>query len=426
MIATRASSPHLQTHLPLPLEGVRVLDFGTAWAGPHASEVLAWLGADVVKVESARRLDLFRQTGGLETTPGFNEINLNKRSLSLDLRQPKAVDLAHRLVRVADVLVDNFRPGVMDRLGLSYETVHALNPRAIMASISAFGQTGDESGYAGYAAIFCAMGGLADVTGYPDWEPALVRSPMDLTVANAAAGLILAALHSREETGRGRFLDVSATEVVATLTPLALMRAARNQEPALRRGNDGHTGFQGCYRSLGDDRWIAIAVECDDGARALGEAIRLDLEDGAVPEASRRVLDDACRTGSFASLASMQERPAAARAAIQAWTEWQDAWLVAEYLAARGVAAHPTSSPESEANEGHLWGRGALATVDHAVQGELVVLHAPWRAMDGATGGRPGLQPGPLFGEHTRDVLVEWLDMDDDEYATLHSDGVFA
>lgn len=420
--------PGRDRHVPasLPLHGIRVLDFGTAWAGPHATEVLAFLGADVVKVESRQRLDLFRTMEGLETTPGFNEINLNKRSLALDLRHPRGIEIARRLLRVADILVDNFRPGVMDRLGLSYETVRALNPRAVMASLSSFGATGAESGYAGYAAIFCAMGGLAEMTGYPDWEPALVRSPMDLTAANATATLILSALLRREQTGTGTFLDISATEVIATLIPDALMRVAMGLAPPTRRGNDGWAGFQGCYPCRGEDRWIALALEDDATVRTVGGAIQRHLDDGIVPERHRGLLAQAGRSGVFHGLAAMLQRAAAAHAVLSAWTSWQEAWSLAEFLASRGIPAHPTSSPETEVNEEHLWSRHALARVHHSVQGDLVVLHAPWRVMDKSGGGRPALRPGPLFGAHTRAVLREWIEMPDEEFAALDTARVFA
>jgi crotonobetainyl-CoA:carnitine CoA-transferase CaiB-like acyl-CoA transferase len=154
--------------------------------------------------------------------------------------------------------------------------------------------------------------------------------------------------------------------------------------------------------------------------------MRADLSAGVVPQPNRAIIEAADRSGLFCALASARQRSAEAQAAIAAWTSWQDPWSVAAYLAAHHIPAHPTSAPETEVNEEHLWSRHALARVNHPAQGELVVLQAPWRVMDCPNGGRPELRPGPLFGAHTRAILREWIGMDGGEIDRLEAEGVFS
>lgn len=375
-----------------PLAGLRVLDFGTAWAGPHATETLALLGADVVKVESRRRLDLFRAMAGIETTPGFNDINLSKRSVCIDLSLPEGRELASRLASVADVAVDNYRPGVMARLGLDYDTLQALNPAIICASVSAFGATGPDSGHAGYAAIFCAMGGLAEVTGYYDWEPALVRSPMDLSVANATAASIVSAVVSRDLTGTGMFIDVSATDVVSTLIPAAIVAAGTFGRNLPRRANESHgdVKLQEVYRATGDDCWVAVSVQTDDQIAALS-----------------RVFDS---TGEIADVSRSLREWVAARSPAEA----------AEALQKWGIPAVPTMSPAAIIADQHLSQRGLFAETNHPVQGPLLAVGRIWRSNE------PKPRPAPLLGEHTVEVLRSWLKMSDIDIHDLEEAGILS
>lgn len=377
-----------------PLAGLRVLDFGTAWAGPHATETLAALGADVVKVESRRRLDLFRAMAGIETTPGFNDINLSKRSICIDLSTDAGRELAQRLCAVADVAVDNYRPGVMTRLGLDYQTLCVSNPRIICASVSAFGATGPEATRTGYAAIFCAMGGLAQMTGYPDWEPALVRSPMDLTVANASATAILAAVWERDSTGVGGFIDVSATDVIGTLIPGAMAAWDIAQVDLTRRGNRpwGNNYLQDVYRAQGEDSWVAVSVWTPEQSESLSTFLAAEGLGG-----------DRCD-------------------ALGSWIAVRTSKAAASELQDRGIPAVPTSAPSEIVADSHLRHRAAFADTQHPVQGSLFALSPAWIV----DGGREAVTRAPLLGEHTSDVLREWLGLGSTELEQLTADGVLS
>lgn len=401
-----------------PLAGIRVLESGTAWAAPYAADVLALLGADVVKVESRQRLDLMRMHDpDVNKGLAFNDVNLNKRSILIGMRHERGREIMHRLVAKADVFIENWRPGVMDRLGLGYQTLREINPRIIMTSVSGFGSTGPESGYGGYAAVFAGLGGLAELTGYPDWEPGLIRSPMDLTSANSNAAMIVAALMNREFTGEGCFLDVAVVEQAATLIPLALSAVQiEGDSPYLhRRGNEGVDAFQGCYRCRGADNWVALAVPDGMTAERFGQMLRHEVGDAAAP------IVPFC-TDPHTLLAHQRE----VDAVIEGWTLNQDAWSVAALFQGWGIPAHPTSSPPYEAGEEHLRARAAIGAVEHPVQGIRAVFMPPWRQTGQVERlGRPEIQHAPLFGDHTRAVLAEWIGVTEAEYEELEHSGLF-
>ena len=202
------------------LEGIRVLDFTWAAAGPYATLLLALLGADVVKVESTKRLDPARsgfiaRYEGTEHSPIFNELNLNKRSVEVDLTQPEGASMVKLLAGDVDIVVDNFRPGVMARFGLGPADLLDGYPHLIVASSSANGSTGPEAMGAGLAGIFAASGGLSEQTGYADGPPTQLSDPMDYRVGTALAVGILAALLERARTGMGQHVDFSSCEVFA-------------------------------------------------------------------------------------------------------------------------------------------------------------------------------------------------------------------
>ena len=205
----------------LPLQGVRVADFSWVWAGPYCTMLLAALGAEVIKVEGHKRTDLMRHivvwplpdAAPQEVPPNqgmsLNSVNLNKKSLTLDLTKPEGVKLAKRVATMSDIVVDNLRPGAMARWGLGYEELRQVRPDIIVLSSSSRGQTGPEKDYAGYATIHHAVGGGAYITGYPDDAPCTSGGDVDIMNATAAAYAILAALYHRAQTGEGQFIDYS-------------------------------------------------------------------------------------------------------------------------------------------------------------------------------------------------------------------------
>ncbi|WP_248824885.1 CaiB/BaiF CoA-transferase family protein [Frankia umida] len=386
------------------LDGVRVLDFTWAAAGPYATLLLGFLGAEIIKVESTRRPDLARygflaRYDTLEASPIFNELNLNKRSLRLDLTQPDALALARRLAGEVDVVVDNFRPGVMARLGLGADVLLDLNPRLVVASSSANGSTGPLATGAGLASIFSATGGLSVQSGYPDGPPTDVGDPVDYRSGAALAVGILAALLDRDRTGRGQHLDLSSREVVIASAPDAVLAHVAGVPWRQRRGNGHHTmtphGVHPCHPTAGEDGWLALAVGDEAQWSALCAVLgRDDWPTALSTPAARRAAAD-----------EIDE-------AIRAWTHPRTAAEAAASLQAAGVPAEPVMTFADLATDPHLAAREAFVEVDHPVLGRQWVLRPPWHFSAGGRGGTGGgeVRPGPVLGADTETILARYTD----------------
>jgi len=238
------------THSRKPLAGIRVLDFSQYLPGPMATQHFGDLGADVIKIENRQGGDYARPQPGGGTTRMFLLLNRNKRSLTLDLRQPPAVEIVHRLVATADVLIEGFRPGVMARLGLGYEALHAINPRLVYCSISGYGQDGPWAQFGGHDLNYQAMCGALDqngTAGGPPVPPAFQAADI-AGGALTAAMAVLAALVDAQRSGRGRCIDVSMTDaaLACLVMPLAAMDTYGGGRP-MPRGDDYTTGRLPCY-----------------------------------------------------------------------------------------------------------------------------------------------------------------------------------
>ena len=251
-----------------PLAGIRVADFSVHAAGPFAGLMLAELGAQVIKVESSARLDITRRPHAMYGKPpsSFEQINANKMSVCLNLKEPRAVELALELVSVSELALENFRPGVMRRLGLGYEAMKEVRPDIILVSLSSNGQTGPESNYAGYAPMFAASGGLGHLTGYADGPPVELRHAMDHTGGMMAAFAAVAALSARQRTGLGQHVDVSVRDLATSFIGPELLDVAMNSREPRRNGNrDASAAPQGVYRCRGEDEWVSISVASENG-----------------------------------------------------------------------------------------------------------------------------------------------------------------
>jgi benzylsuccinate CoA-transferase BbsF subunit len=250
------------------LRGLRVIDFGHVWAGPYCAALLADMGAEVIKVESAQRLDVHRRQGPYaERTPGVNRSgvwnaqNRGKRSVTLNLATDRGRALAAALVDTADVVIENFAPGVMKRLGLDYATLSARRPGLVMASLSAFGQDGPQQSYVGYGPSLDAWAGLDALTAHAGGEPnALGGIFPDTGSALHAAAAILAALRRRDRTGVGCYIDLSELEVSILLLADAVARDLGGETIRATGNQDGRHFPQGAWRCAGDDAWIALTV----------------------------------------------------------------------------------------------------------------------------------------------------------------------
>jgi len=379
MTAAPAGSAPVRAPAGRMLEGVRVLDFTWAAAGPYATLLLGFLGAEVIKVESTRRLDPARsgflsRYEGVDASPIFNELSLNKRSLQVDLTQPEGIALVQRLVTDVDVVVDNFRPGVMARFGLGPADLFDRNPRLVVASSSANGATGPEAMGAGLASIFAATGGLSEQTGYVDGPPTEVGDPVDYRSGAALGVGILAALLHAARTGRGHYVDMSSREVVIASAPDALLAHVLGVPWQPRIGNAHRTMAPHGVYPCRDGEWVAVAVG-DAGERAaLARVLGVDSTEP----------DDA----------------------VPGWTCTKTAVAAAAELQAAGVPASPVMTFAALAGDPHLAARGTFVDVAHPVLGQQRVMRAPWLFSSWGNGVRG---PGPVMGADNDAVIAGGL-----------------
>ena len=398
-----------------PLTGIRITEFTSAWAGPYATCLLGFLGAEVIKVESRKRLDHARNlsfsTGRRFTGPNessvFNNLNLNKKSVTLNLSKPRAVELAKRLVGFSDVVMENMRPGVVPRLGLSYDALKAVKPDLIYISSSSCGQTGPERAYVGYAPTFAALGGISYITGYEDWPPSNFMGSMDLRSATTSAFAILAALIYKHRTGEGQYIDLASQETIAVLAGDLMLDYFMNQRVPGRKGNrDEWMAPHNCYRCQGEDRWVSIAVSNDSEWQALCRAMgRPDLiEDPRFNQPSER----------FKNQEALDDL-------ITQWTLPQDYYEVAELLQKAGVASFPSLSSEGLFHDPHLKAREVYSQLAHPSMGKDWVIAPPWRLSE--TPARI-YRHSPLLGEHNEEIFGQMLGLSPEEIHELEKEEV--
>lgn len=398
-----------------PLAGIRVADFTWVWAGPHATLQLAHLGAEVIRVESLQRPCVTRLLPPWpDAQPGpnrsgyFNQFNQGKRSIALNLKTEEGLDLAHRLVARSDVAAENFAAGVMDRLGLGYEALRAVNPRLVMISLSGYGASGPEREFVSYGPAQVPLSGMSSLTGYAGWPPMHVGiSYGDPNGGMHGAFAVLAALWHRERTGTGQYIDLSQWETTMAVLPEGIMAAVMNGETPPRDGNrDPFMAPHGIFRTAGDERWVAIAVRSDDEWRRLAAA--MDVPDAA---------DDA----RFATLATRKANEDALEALVTEWTASRSAEECAALLQSVGLAAFPAMRNRDLFDDAHLRERGFFVELEHPEVGVRRHLGIPWRMS-----GTPCAveRPAPCFAEATDYVLGGILDLDADARADLRARGI--
>lgn len=373
-----------------PLDGVRVLDFTWAAAGPIATSFLAYLGVDVVKVEHRSRPDLMRiaqkQYGygdedDIDGSPSFVEMATGKRLIELDLRDPRDRDTALELATVADVLIENMRPGKIEALGLSYETVSERNPGIVMCSQSATARV-DGPSVPGYAPIFWAEGGGSYRTGWPHRPPGGVRGPVDMHAAAAACLGTLALLERRERTGRGGRVDCSAIETVAACFGPELLDAAVTGRTTERDGN-GYPGtvFNDVLPCFGEEEWVAVTARNRREWEGLADVLgRPDL--------------------------AAREPSTVGHEELAASTRAHDPRRLEARLLAHGVPAARSTTMRGAITDARFAGRGLWQHVPSRYVGIQLVVGLPW-----TVDGQPyDMDRGaPRLGEHGPDVLAEWL-----------------
>jgi crotonobetainyl-CoA:carnitine CoA-transferase CaiB-like acyl-CoA transferase len=394
----------------LPLSGVTVLDFGTGVAAPEAGRVLAEWGADVIKVESRRRIDFQRAVMGGDMNPAFASPNRTKRALGADVSTPEGRALVTRLLPHVDVVLENSATGVMERLGFGWDALSAANPRVVLVSSQLYGNRGPWSWRKGYGPSARAVGGLTWLWAHgPDAPRGVMTIHPDHFAGRLGALGALAGLAARERTGRGCRVDTAQFEAVAGLLGDLLLAESVAPGAAVPVGNRSaeHVPWN-LYRAADDDAgaeaWLAVCVTDDDAWRGLCDVAGDALD-----------ADDKWRTtaGRVADAERVDE-------AVAAWVRGQDARSLEEALQAHGVAAAQALHPRIQAAHPHFVARGFAVEVDQPGCGPLL-LEGP--AFGGTRLGSPRCGPAPLPGEHTVAVCRELLGLDDDEIARLVAAG---
>ncbi|UUO04135.1 CoA transferase [Mycolicibacterium novocastrense] len=361
------------------------------WAGPYAGKLLAFLGAEVIKVECSATPEEMRAYGGTDINhaPYFLSINPEILSVDLDIKTPRGRDALLELISRSDIVLNNLRPGAMERQGLGYRDLTALKPDIISVSVKMWGNDGPLGHQTGYAPCFAALAGLASLVGYPGGPPlgASMRYG-DSTVGAAAAMSAVAALLHRERTGQGQFVDVSAVEVLSSMVGDCLFE---QNVTGMLLGPDGNRhpdmAPHGCYACGGGD-WIAVAVADDDVWHRMCGAL------GAGALAAR-----------YPTVDARQSNAAALDAELSALTRLHDAADLARRLRSVGVPAAKSATATEVIGDEMLWERGTYRFVSDRLEGQRPVLGASWLMT------RPArIERGaPILGEHNDYVLGDIL-----------------
>ncbi|MBI2863858.1 MAG: CoA transferase [Chloroflexi bacterium] len=414
----------------LPLTGLRVIDATSIWSGPFCAKQLADFGAEVIKVESARHMDIVRGMANPplgsgvypDRDPGprpwnragmFNALNTSKLSLSLDLTTPEGVATLKRLAKVSDVVLDNFRANVMERFGLGYAALREVNPSIIVISMSANGMSGPERDYGAFGATLEQTTGMAWLTGYgPNDAPYRggVNYP-DPVAGVHAVGAILAALRYRRETGKGQFIDLSQRETAACLVGEAILDFTLNGRIAERVGNRHQSlAPHGCYRCKGDENWVTIAIGSDEQWRRFAEAIgpSLGRTEWTQDERFRTV------TGRWQNQDELDRL-------VESWTSGQDHIEVMHLLQKAGVPAAPVHNNVELLADPHLVARGFWEWSNHPDAGRHRYYGPAVKLSE-----TPGSirSHSPCLGEHNDYILREILGLSDDELRELDAKGI--
>ncbi|MCI3133245.1 CaiB/BaiF CoA transferase family protein [Phenylobacterium aquaticum] len=397
---------------PGPLSDLKVVEMGTLIAGPFCGQILGDFGADVVKIEDPKSGDPMRQWGrslpkGL--SPWWPVIGRNKKSVCLDLRTPEGRELAGELIAGADILIENFRPGAMEKWGMDYAALSARNPRLIMARISGFGQTGPYAQRAGYGLIGEAMGGLRHVTGEPDRPPARAGISIgdSLTAMHAFMGITMA-LHARERTGRGQVIDAALYESVLSVmenlvTEYDLTGYVRERSGSILPG----IAPSNVYPCQGEDM-ILIGGNGDNVFARLAEVMG-QAELAKDP----RFVDHASRGTNQAELDGI----------VAAWTRTFALPDLLALLEAKGIPCGRVFRAPDMLEDPQYQAREAIIETDHPVFGRIKMQNAFPKLSE-----TPGKVrwPGPTLGQHTDEVLGALPGADAARLAALRTKGVIA
>jgi crotonobetainyl-CoA:carnitine CoA-transferase CaiB-like acyl-CoA transferase len=402
-------------------KGLRVLDLSWVWSGPLVTSVLADLGAEVLKIEHTNNLDSSRTRGRArrngvevegpehEVTPYFNQMNHGKLSVLMNLKEQRAREIVLDLVEHCDVVVENMRPGAMQRLGLTYEALAERNPGIVLLSMSMAGHTGPLSGMKGYAGVMAAMSGLESLIGYDEQNIVGSLAPAlgDPNASGHALSVLFAALHRRSQSGRGVWIDLSQTEALMNVLAGPMIESQVDAGIVPPPANT-HPTFapNGHYRCQGEDSWIALSIRRDSEWTSL-----VDLAAGS---------ELASHPEWATAEARMSDMPAVEQA-LAAWVANHDRDELVAQLLERGIAAAPVASFQDLIRSDWKRERGLTALVEHPYLGETEVFLVPWRFGHDRP---PVPAPAPILGSSTEAVLGDLLGMDADEVGRLQDERI--
>lgn len=394
----------------LALKGIKIVDFSWVWAGPYASSLLGYMGADIIKVESQGRVDQTRKGSimngdifnGYDSSPTFNNANLNKKGIALNITKPEGAELARQLVAKSDVVVANMRPGKMDKLGLGYKDFIKVKPDIIMIEATGFGATGPYKDYAGFAPIFSSFGGLAYLTGYEDGPPNVMSGVQDMRAGTMAAFALITALIHRQKTGEGQYIDLSSSECLSTLVGTELMEYTMNKRSPFRSGNqDLVMAPHNVYKCKGEDKWISIAVATDEEWKSLCTVM-------GSPDWSK--------DKKFKDSLGRWENRFELDGYISKWTVDYNHYDLMKILQEANIAAMPSLNAEEILNDPHTKARELFTEVDYPSLGSQVVMKPAWKFSETEATIR---KAGPLLGEDSEEVFSTILGLTKGEIQRL-------
>ena len=393
------------------LNGIRVLDLSQYEAGPSCAETLAWLGAEVIKIEPPSGEPSRR---GLSERPDIDSVffcllNANKKAVTLNLKSERGRRMFAEMVKSGDVVLENLGPGSMERLGFGYDSLARLNPRIISASVKGFGSTGPYASYKSFEMIAQAMGGVMSLTGTADTPPLRTEAGLGDTGAGLHTAIgILAAIVQRQATGVGQRVEVAQQDVVVNMTRIHFRDHYLGVHPIPRHGNRSpNAAPSNLYRCrpFGPNDYVFIHTANTDMWKALARVI-------GQPE----LADDP----RFADRGGRVSRGKELDELVEGWTGKRTKHEVMELLGAAGVPCGAVLDSDEVMSNEHLRGRGMIVEVDHPTRGRMAMPGSPIRMSDSPT----EVTPAPLLGEHNAEIYGKLLGYGEDELATLKRDGV--
>jgi benzylsuccinate CoA-transferase BbsF subunit len=399
-----------------PFEGLNVLDFTWAGVGPLTVNYLAFYGATVVKLESQKRPDVMRTLApfkdgipNVERSYHFSYVQMGKRySITLNLDHPKGIDLAKKLISWADVVIESWATGALEKMGLDYDRVKKIKPDIIMLRTCMHGHTGPLAKVHGHGYVLTGLSGLDVLTGWPDRSPAGLYGPFTDHVAPLfGAASLIAALDYRRRTGKGTYIDQSQHESVLQWVAPHILNQVVNQQEFHANGNRyAYAAPHGVYRCQGDDRWCAIAVFTDSEWESFCSVV-------GNPELAK--------DPRFATLLNRKKNEDELDRIVEEWTIRHAPEQVMGLLQSAGVAAGIAANAEDQAKDPQLEHYGFFNELEHPETGKLSFYHGPLFRLSKLTHelGRP-----PIMGEHNDYVYTKILGIPDDEFVQLMEEGV--